>query len=485
MTDIAGVAQLVERHLAKVDVAGSNPVSRSFLFYRTVLMKVSTNVVKNENANALLEIEVDKSSVQKKYDEIASNYQKSAVIPGFRKGKAPVGMVKNKYKENIDKDLLKKLIQEAYIKAINDSKLSPYTVPKIEIVKFANNDVFKFKAEVELFPEVELGDYTNLEFSRITYKISKKDIDKELGKIQENLADFVLKEDKKSGENDIITADVTAYNEKNEKLDRYSAENHKFELNKKAIYDEFYKGLLGKKAGDTVEIIKEYNKEYHDKELAGKKVRFEIKIKEVREKKLPEINDEFAKDVGDYKNLDELKDVIEKQLKDIADKYIEAKLEDDILNDIIEKSKFKIPETLIQEEVKRIVKDIETDLLRKGQKLNDLLESGTINKDEFEKENRENAVNSLKAYMVLREVAKLNKVEVSDNEIDEEIEKLAKSYKQTPENLKKALKENDIANIKATIRNKKTMEFLKSHNNITEGKPLKYDDLIKELSGKK
>ncbi len=447
-------------------------------------MNISSNVLKNENATVVLEIGVAKEEVQNKLNDIAQNYQRNAVIPGFRKGKAPLPIVKNKYIVSIKKDTLEDLINTSYLQALKDNNITPYSLPKIDIIEFGEDKDFKFKAEVELFPEVKLGKYKNQEFTKMAYKISGKDIEKELAKVQENMADFVLKENKKSVENDVVTADVVAYDEEGNKLDKYSAENHKFELNKKAIYEEFYKGLLGKKAGDKVEIVKEYRKDYHDKELAGKKIKFEITIKEIREKKLPELNDDFAKDVGDYKNLGELKEAIERQLKDIADRHIETKLEDDILGYIIENSEFKIPESLIQAETERIRKDIESDMQRQGQNLKELIEKNLINEEEFNKNNRENAIRSLKVYLALLEIAKQEKIEATDEDLEEEINNLAKQYQQKPERLKEFLKEEDINNLKATIRNKKTLKFLKENNTIKEGKALKYEDLIKKLSEK-
>ncbi len=443
-------------------------------------MNANSQVIERENAKVKLEVEIDGEEVKKELDNIASTYQKVVSIPGFRKGKAPLNLVKSRYKDKIEQELFDKIIPQAYYSEVEKYDFQPYKVNKIQVIHYKENEPLKFHVDLETSPEVKLPQYKDLTFSKYTYKITKKDIENELKKIQENMADYVLKENEKSEDGDIVIAAVKAYDEEGKEVEEYSVENHQFELKKEAIFEEFYKALLGKKAGDKVEVVKKYDENFHDKKLAGKSLTFKIDIKEIREKKLPQLDDEFAKDIGDYKNLEELRESIKRQLQDISEKYVNTKLEDDILDKLISEAEFTIPESLIEEESKKVMQDLEMNLLRQGQKLKDLIAKKVVNIDDVKKETREEAIKRIKTFLLLDKIAEENKIEVTEEELEEEIKKVAQQYRMKFEDLKKKIekdeKEKDF--LKAGIRTKKAIEFLKENNKIKEGKSLKFEEII-------
>lgn len=469
----AGVAQLVERHLAKVNVAGSNPVSRSFF------MKVDAKIIKKENASALLEIEVDEESIRTESEKILKKYQDKASVPGFRKGKTPISIIKSKFQASINEDILSSLIPRAYSEAVDITKISPYTMPEIQVEAFDENHL-KFKADVQLRPEVEISSYKDLTFHRDEYKISKKDLEKELEKLRDRFADYSSKDDSKIVDNDQVIIQVEAFDEDNQIVKELSNDNHKIEVNKNNLYEEFYDNLIGLKQGDEKKFSKTYPMDFNNKMLAGKKVLFKIKIKEVQEKKLPELDDKFAKDVGDYKNLDELKKVIEEQMKGILEHHLEHRLEKSILEKIVGHSKFEIPKKLIDDRSTSLLNQFQQNLSQQGHDFKKMIEQKVINLDKIKQEVNEQAVKDLKEYLLIMKIIELENIKVEENEIDDFIKKEAENYKQKFEDYKKKLNQEALSYIKNEIITKKVLNFIKEHNKIKKGKTCKMEDILKE-----
>ncbi|MBU1076986.1 MAG: trigger factor [Spirochaetes bacterium] len=447
-------------------------------------MKVDAKIINEEKASVVLEIEVDKESISEEYNSILQKYQKQASIPGFRKGKAPEAMVKKRFKNNIDEDVLSDIIPKAYTEALEITKVAPYTVPEIKVESF-NEKELKFKADVQLRPEVELGTYKGLSFHQDEYKISDKDIDNELHKLQERFADFVNKDDKKIADEDNVVLQVEAYNENNEIIKELSNENHKLEVNKKNLYDEFYRNIIGLKVNDDNEFSKEYPRDFNNKMLAGKKILYKIKIKEVQEKKLPGIDDKFAKDVGDYKSLDELKKVIEDQLKGILDNHISVRLEKSMLEKISHASKYRIPERLIADRSATLLNDFQKNLKQQGHDFNSMIEQKIIDLEKIKAEVRTQSLKDLEDYLIIMKIIELESIKVEEKEVDDFISKEAQNMKQDVNEYKKKLSQDMLSYIKQDLLTKKVLTFLKENNKIKKGKTHKMEDLMKESGRKK
>ncbi len=449
-----------------------------------IFMKVEAKIIKQENASVLLDVEVDKNHLQDEFNKVLQEYQNKAAIPGFRKGKVPADIIKTKFKNNINDDVLNNIIPKAYSEAVNITEITPYTAPEIKIESFDQNNL-KFKANVQLKPEVELSSYKNLTFHKDEYKITHKDIEKELQKLQEKFADYILKDDKKLQDNDCAVLQVEAYDEGKNKIDELSNENHKIELNKSNIYEEFYKNIIGLKIGDEKEFCKEYPSAFNNKSLAGKKVTFKIKVKEVQEKKLPDLDDNFAGDVGDYKSLDELKSAIENQLKSMLENQLIIRFEKSIIEKIADSSKFKIPEKLIADRSGTLLNDFKNNLQKQGHDFQKMLEQKFISKEKITGEIRQQAVKDLKEYLIIIKIVELENIKVNDSEIDDFIKEEAVKAKQDFDEYRKKLNKDIISYIKHDLLTKKVMGFLKENNKIKKGKTYKMEDILKESEQKK
>lgn len=442
-------------------------------------MRVNAQITKKQDAKATLSVEVDDESVSKEFEKVVQHFQKESRINGFRPGKVPVSVVKAKFREQIRGAVRDNILPDAVEEALKITKIRPYTIPSINIIELKEGKPFKFEIEVELPPEVSLCQYTDLTFFKDEYRISKKDVERELKKLQEYYADYVPKKNDIVEDNDVVIVKIEAYfNDK--LLKEYVNENYKIEMSKYKILDEFYNALINSKKGEEKEFEVEYPENFKDKILAGKRIKYKVLIKEIRQKQLPPLDDEFAKDVGEYNSLKELKESIEKQLKEFSQAKAEEKLENKIIEKIIKDSKFKIPDSMIEEQVKYLKEELSQDLASRGYNLNELIKNKIIDAEKLMNQLQEQAIKSLKVYLALKNICEREGIEVTQEEIDNEKERYAKTYNQNFKEYKSRLSHTAIEEmLKRKIGNIKAINFLKEKNRIKRGKKHKFDELTK------
>jgi len=442
-------------------------------------MKVDTKIIKNENSAAILEIKVDQESVKKGFEKVTHVIQSNISLPGFRKGKAPLNLIRTKYKNKINEEVLNDLVPKAYSESIKQNKLLPFTVPEIKILSFDENHL-RFQADIQLQPQVKTGQYKGLSFQKDFCKIIPSDIDNELKKLQERLADYILKEGKDIEDNDIVSVKIEAFDKEGKPIKDLLDDNYRIEVKKESLFNEFYENLIGGKAGEEKEFTKKYPDNFTNQKLAGKDVSFKVKIKEVRQKKLPKLDDEFAKDVGDYKSLEELKKAIERQLKTITEYHLENRLERSILTKIVDNSKFQIPEKLIKDRSAFLLKEFKENLSRRGQDLQKMMESKVVDMTKIQDEIREQAVKDLKEYLIIIEIKKAENINVQDSEIEKKKKKEAERLKTDYEEYRKKLDDDAFSYIKHNIITRKVLEFLKDNSKFKKGKEFNAVDILKE-----
>ncbi len=441
-------------------------------------MKVNAQITKKQDAKATLSVEVDDESVSKEFEKVIRYLQKESRINGFRPGKAPVSVIKTKFKAQIKNTVRDNLLPYAVEEALKVTDIKPYTTPRINIIELEEGKPFKFEMEVELPPEVSLCQYTDLTFFKDEYKISKKDVERELKKLQEHYADYVPKKNNIIEENDVVTVKIEAYfNDK--LLKEYTNENYRTEMNKERIREELYNALINSRKGEEKEVEIEYPENFSDRILAGKKIKYKIFIKEIRQKQLPALDDEFAKDVGEYNSLKELKESLEKQLEEFSQAKAEEKLENDIIEKIIRDSKFKIPDSMIEAHTNYLAEELTRNMASRGYNLNELVQNKIIDIKKLRDQLQENAIKDLKVYLALKNIREKEGIEVTQEEIDNEIKNYAKRYNQNFEEYKSRLPQSTIETLKQQIGNIKVLNFLKEKNRIKKGKKHKFEDLTK------
>ena len=415
-------------------------------------------VEKTQNANEVkltMKIEAEKFN-----DAIKKVYFKSAKyfnIPGFRKGKAPQAIVERYYgKEIFYEDAFNEVVPEEYEKALADNKIDAVSKPQIDIIKMEKGQDLEFTAIVQTKPEVKIEKYKGIEIPKIEYNVSDEDIERDVKQMQEKNARLVSIETPVENGN-IAVIDFEGFVD-GVAFEGGKAENHELEIGSGSFIPGFEDQIIGMKVDEEKDIKVTFPKEYYSKELAGKDATFKVKVHEIKKKELPELDDEFAKDVSEYDTMKELRDSIkeklEKQNKD-REKY---EKQDAVIKAICNEMKVDIPSGMIEVEIDNMVKDMEQRMSYQGLKLEQYLQMLNKTEEEFRKEYEPQAIEAIKSRLALEVIIKAEKIEVTEEEIKNKIEEMAKNYGRKPEELQE--NENIKNYIKQGIESEKAVEFL-------------------------
>jgi trigger factor len=408
------------------------------------------------------EIEIPEDHIKNKYEEIYGEIEKYAEVPGYRIGKAPRYLVETHYKDKAGEEVKKRLIGEAMMKAVKDSGIDMIGMPSVTEIIFETDKPLSFKAEVHVRPEVKLKNYKGLKAVKQKAQVATEDVDKVIEDLQERHSQLKDVEGHPAKDNDWCLCDVeisveSKPGEKNE--------NVWFPLNPKSTKPEFMSQLLGTVPGDTRTVKTVMPLNYPRKEQAGKEAVFIITVNQVKEKIAPAIDDEFAKDVGGFKSLLELRGNIREELTKAKEQDTKFKMEEDLVGQLIKSANFEVPSMMVDTEAKHLLKDAQNRLQYMGYKKEDVEKEEAAMKQKF----RDEAVRRVKSYFILDKIAELEKLVASEEDINKRVELLAARAKKTTEEAKKYLEENNLMeDIKAEIAQDKAMEFLIENAKIEE-----------------
>ena len=417
-------------------------------------------VEKTKNANEVkLEITVDS---EKFNDAIKKVYFKSAKyfnIPGFRKGKAPMNIVEKYYgKEIFYEDAFNEVAGEALDEAVKENDLQVVSRPDIDVTQIEKGKDLIFTAVMQTKPEAELGKYKGVEIKKIEYKVTAEDVNHELSHMQEHNARMITVEDRPVESGDIATIDFEGFVD-GKAFDGGKAEGHELEIGSNTFIPGFEDQIIGMKIDEEKDINVKFPEEYFSKELAGKDATFKVKLHEIKKKELPKLDDEFAKDVSEFDTLKELKEDIKKKQQKQNDDKAKYETQDAVIKAVCENVKVDIPSGMVETEVENMLKDIEQRLSYQGLKLEQYLQMMGKTQDEMKKEYEPQAIESIKSRLMLEAVIKAEKIEATDEEIDEKLKEMAKNYGK--ENDEEFLKNENVRNyIKEGLTSEKALEFL-------------------------
>ncbi len=422
---------------------------------------MNSKLEKIEKNTAVLEIQVDREQFEKGIQRAYKKNVKRFNIPGFRKGKAPRPIIERHYGEGVFyEDAINEVCPKAYLQAIEEHDLQPVDQPEIDIVQIEKDKPFIFKAVVTVKPEVELGDYKGIQIEKKEYPVTDGDVDKELGKMRDMNARFVNVEDKPAKNEDMLTIDYKGYID-GEQFEGGTAENHTLVLGSEQFVEGFEEQLIGAKAGDSVEVNVTFPKDYKAEQLAGKDAIFQVDVKEVKEKELPDLDDEFVKDVSEFDSLEELRADIKGKLEEEAIRRAKDEFEEELLKKIADNAIIDVPEVMIEKQKDTIIRDFEMQLLYKGLNLEVYLNYIGQTLEEFRAGFDDAATYKVKNQLILEKIAKIEGIDVSEEELDKKIETLSNIYgKDDSEEFKDTLGESELNYIKESIIVRKTIEFL-------------------------
>ena len=420
---------------------------------------MNSKVEKTENAN---EVKLEITIEAEKFDEAMKKvYFKSAKyfnIPGFRKGKAPMNIVEKYYgKEIFYEDAFNEVVPEEFEQALKDNNIEAVSRPDIDIKQIGKGQDLIFTAVVQTKPEAELGKYKGIEIKKIEYNVTDHDIEHELGHMQEKNSRLVSIDDRPVENGDITVIDFEGSVD-GVPFDGGKAEGHELEIGSGAFIPGFEDQIIGMKIDEEKDINVKFPEEYFSKDLAGKDAVFKVKLHEIKKKELPELDDEFAKDVSEFDTLKELKDSIKEKLETQNNERAKYETQDAVIKAVSENTKLDIPSGMIELEIDNMLKDIETRLSYQGLKLEQYFKMMGKTEEEVRKEYEPQAIEGIKSRLTLEAIIKKEKIEATDEEIDAKIKEIAENYGKKEEEIKD--NENIRNYIKQGIESEKAIDFL-------------------------
>lgn len=421
---------------------------------------MNCKVEKTKNANEVkLEITVEAEKFEEAIKKVYFKSAKYFNIPGFRKGKAPMQIVEKYYgKEIFYEDAFNEVAQEALEEAVKENKLDIVSRPDIEVTQIEKGKDLIFEAIMQTKPEAELGKYKGIEIKKIEYNVTDEDIDHELGHMQEHNSRLISIEDRPVESGDIATIDFEGFVD-GKAFEGGKAEGHELEIGSNTFIPGFEDQVIGMKIDEEKDIKVKFPEEYFSKELAGKDATFKVKVHEIKKKELPELDDEFAKDVSEFDTLKELKENIKEKQQKQNDEKAKYETQEAVMKAVCENVKVEIPSGMIEMEVDNMLRDVEQRLSYQGLKLDQYLQMMGKTQEDMKKEYEPQAVEGIKSRLALEAVIKAEKIEATDKEIDEKLKEMAKNYGK--ENDEEFLKNENVRNyIKEGLTSEKAMDFL-------------------------
>ena len=415
---------------------------------------------KTENANEVkFEITVEAEKFEDAIKKVYFQNAKYFNIPGFRKGKAPMQIVEKYYgKEIFYEDAFNEVAGEALDEAVKENDLYVVSRPDIDVTQIEKGKDLIFTVVMQTKPEAELGKYKGVEIKKIEYKVTDEDINHELGHMQEHNARMVTVDDRPVENGDITVIDFEGFVD-GKAFDGGKAEGHELEIGSNTFIPGFEDQIVGMKIDEEKNINVKFPDEYFSKDLAGKDATFKVKLHEIKKKELPELDDEFAKDVSEFDTLKELKEDIKNKQQKQNDDRAKYETQDEVIKAVCENVKVDIPSGMIETEVEDMLKNVEQRLSYQGLKLEQYLKMMGKTEDEMKKEYEPQAIESIKSRLMLEAVIKAEKIEATDEEVDEKLKEMAKNYGK--ENDEEFLKNENVRNyIKEGLTSEKALEFL-------------------------
>ena len=391
---------------------------------------------KTENKN---ELKLTFTVESEKFDEaIMEVFKKSAKyfnIPGFRKGKAPFKMVERYYGDSIFyEDAFNDLASKVYDEEIKENKIEVASRPKIDVVQMEKGKDLIFTAIVATKPEVKLGKYKEIPLKKIEYKVTDEDVDHEISHMAEHNSRIVTVEDRATKDQDIVTIDFEGFAD-GKAFEGGKAENHELTIGSNQFIPGFEPQLIGMKLNEEKDINVKFPDEYFSKDLAGKDATFHIKLNGIKEKQLPEIDDEFAKDVSEFDTLKELKKSIKDKKEEENAERAKHELEDKAVEVVCENTKIDIPDGMIELEIDNMEESMNQRLGYQGINLEQYLKMLGKTEIDLRKEYKEQAEKNVKARLVLEQIIKDEKIKEDKKYVKEKIEEMAKQYNKSKEEL--------------------------------------------------
>ena len=421
---------------------------------------MSLQVEKMEKNMAKLTIEVSAEDVEK---AMQSAYQKAKgriSIPGFRKGKAPRKMIEQMYGKGVFlEDAVNALIPEHYSKALGECELEIVSQPKIDLVQTEPGKALIFTAEVAVKPEVTLGEYKGVEVPKSEIEVTDEEVDAEVKKEQEKNSRTINVEDRAAQLNDIVTIDFEGSVD-GVPFDGGQATEYPLTLGSNTFIPGFEDQLVGAKVGDDVDVKVTFPEEYQAKELAGKEAIFKCAVKKIEAKELPELDDDFAKDISEFDTLAEYKEHVKTNLVEKKENEAKHAKEDAAVDKIIENAQMDIPEAMLETQCRQMLDDFSRRMQSQGLSMDQYFQFTGMTAEKMMEDMKPQALKRIQTRLVLEKVAEVENIQPTEEEVNEEISKMAEAYKMEADKLKELLGERELEQMKKDMAVQKAVTLV-------------------------
>jgi trigger factor len=408
-----------------------------------------------------LDLEIPADEVTKKLESVAKEFARVARVPGFRPGKAPVSLIRRRFAEDIKGEVVQSLVPERVEKAVTEQKLTPVSQPQVEKLDFIEGQPLKFRAVFEVLPEFELGNYKDLELEMPTMDITDDDVTKTLEEMRERAAAFAPVEGRPAENGDYVQLKLTGTPEGGG--DPIQADSVLCHLGAEETMEPFNENLRGANTGDHKNFDVAYPADYPDAKLGGKTYHYAVEVLGIKNKKLPDLNDEFAKDVSDAATLDELKTKVRESLEHQRDHKHKELLREKVIAALIKLHDFPVPESLVQHQMDVRLERVVRSLAAQG------VDPRAVNVDwvTLRSRQQERASDDVKAELIVDRIASAENIDVTDEEVNHELEHAATHSGESAAAIHARLtKQGTLDRIKAKLRSDKTLDWLAQNSRI-------------------
>ena len=403
---------------------------------------VSTNKI--DATKYELEIKIDAEGFEKAVQNAYMKARKRINVNGFRKGKAPRKMIEQIYGENVFyEDAVNALVNTDVAPTLEETDYELVAAPEINVTSINKADGVTFKVVITVKPEVEISDYKGIEVEKVVNAVTDEDVDKQIQALRERNGRLVTVDDRAAENGDVAVIDFEGFKD-GVPFDGGKDENYELALGSNTFIPGFEEQIVGKKTGEEFTINVTFPENYQMEEIAGQLCEFKIRLNEIKSKELPDLDDEFVKDATEFDTLDELKDDIRTKLEDSAARNADIEAENKLYETLIEKMSADIPEVMFENKIDEMVRDFEMRLSQNGLNMETYLMYTNMDMASFRKTFEDQAQKQVKVRLALEKIAELENVEITDAQVDEEINKIAEQYNLTADKVRSIISDKSV-----------------------------------------
>lgn len=424
-------------------------------------MQIDVDVENVSDVKRKLTVEVSASEAAKAYQEIVGKFKNMARLPGFRPGKAPIGLIKTRFRSDIEEELFQTLIPEAYKEAIEQKELSPLGSPQIEDYRFQEGEALVFAALLEIAPDFELPNYKGLHVDAQESAVTEGDIQAELDRLRDAQGSLVAVEDRPVQAGDFTTIDFEGwYLEEGQRPEKPGIEERGIvlEVGGEHSHAAFGEALIGMSRGESKTFDTEYPADYPQESLAGRHVSFDLRLIELKAKEVPDLDDDFAKDLGEFENLQELRDDVRGRLDAKKDHDREQQIRTKLVEQLIQDTQFEVPDVLVEERIDQRIREVAYNMSLRG--LNPT--QANVDWSGVRTDLRPGCVDDVKLALVLARIADESKIETSDEELESEIESIAAARRQPVEKIRQEIGQGEaLEDVRMRLSRRKALDLVR------------------------